>query len=59
MSDPTQVGLAMTGSQIDRRPLVVCGTCARRKQQAGGVQVTPARWICAVCWKGRLRRARA
>ena len=46
---------AIQGSLSDHKPLRPCGQCRTDASQAGGLQVTPTKWICGGCWLQRIR----
>jgi hypothetical protein len=34
----------------------LCGKCNKDKPPEGGIEMSPTRWICAVCWTTRATR---
>lgn len=34
-------------------PLRVCSKCERERVPEGGIEIGPAKWICASCWSRR------
>lgn len=48
---PTPVLLA--GASRNDGPKRVCQRCSELALPGGGCQMTPSRWICSACWKGR------
>jgi hypothetical protein len=43
----------LDGSAKDMAPLRMCDYHGEPAQQGGGVQRTPTRWACSVCWKAK------
>lgn len=49
-----QEPLKMDGSLKSDRPLKQCSTpgCGL-KDPAGGIELSPTRWVCRTCWRAR------
>ena len=48
MSGPT---VALPGSLSHAHKARVCSKCGAEKDPAGGIQMSPQKWICNACWK--------
>lgn len=47
-----QIGLPNTGTKSYTYKM--CAKCDARKPAEGGIEMSPARWICASCWTKRV-----
>jgi hypothetical protein len=49
MSGPT---VLMSGSLKNTQPFKFCSKCEKPCEPAGGIQMSPTKWRCALCWRG-------
>ena len=47
--------IALKGSPIHGSKFLLCHYCEEKKMPEGGIQLSPRRWVCAVCWVDKLR----
>jgi hypothetical protein len=51
--------ISLAGSPTNAAPMKLCqGACKSDKPPEGGVQLTPAKWVCAGCWVAKQRKMR-
>ena len=42
----------LEGSMKNTKPLRECFKCGQKREQTGGVEMSPGKWRCASCWRG-------
>lgn len=42
----------LEGSMKNTKPLKVCSKCGEKREQSGGIEMSPGKWRCALCWRG-------
>jgi hypothetical protein len=47
--------ISLRGSHINGQPFKLCHRCEERRAPEGGVQASPHRWYCAVCWVDKMK----
>ncbi len=50
--------LSLAGSRVNGQPFKLCHRCEEKKPPEGGVQTSPQRWYCAVCWVDKMKGKR-
>lgn len=50
--------VSLTGSRVNGHPFKLCHRCEEKKPPEGGVQTSPQRWYCAVCWVDKMKGKR-
>jgi hypothetical protein len=48
--------IALKGSAKNENAYKLCNFCEERKPPEGGIQLSPRRWLCAVCWVDKTRK---
>ena len=51
--------LRLNGSTQPVHPLRTCAKCGEQRVPEGGIQMTPEKWICAICWTKRQFKRKA
>ena len=50
--------VSLRGSAVNGQPFKLCHKCEEKKPPEGGVQASPQRWYCAVCWVDKMKAKR-
>lgn len=48
---PQRNDITLPGSAKGELPMRPCSKCGHDKPPEGGIQMSPARWVCAGCWR--------
>jgi len=47
--------ISLPNSATTSNKYKLCHFCEEKKPPEGGVQLSPRRWICAVCWVDKMK----
>jgi hypothetical protein len=50
--------ISLAGSAKTSHQYKLCHFCEERKPPEGGIQLSPRRWLCAVCWVDKTRKVK-
>lgn len=53
-----RIPVQLPGSAKPSRSMRECDHCKHQRDQAGGIELRPGRWLCASCWAIRLQKKR-
>ena len=52
----TRHQIKLPGSAIHGQKYKTCAKCEKEQPPEGGIDMSPTRWVCVVCWTRRTQK---